>query len=221
MKNQSISLNRQLLLSFFFATAMAYLESAVVVYLRLLYYPEGFEFPLAPIPPFILWVEIGREAATIIMLYTVARFLARNAMQAFAWFCFNFAVWDLWYYGWLKIFLNWPASLLDWDVLFLIPLPWISPVLAPVLVSLALLLTALLILWRENRNQPFHFSRMDWLAEIFLGLVIIVSFLLQLDRVAANQVPADYPWWLFLAALFVGLALFFYRYFRSNPDQSG
>jgi hypothetical protein len=30
-----------------FSMAMGYLESAVVVYLRKLYYPDGFKFPLA------------------------------------------------------------------------------------------------------------------------------------------------------------------------------
>ena len=43
-----------------YAVAMAYVESAVVVYLRALYYPQGFDFPLAPMPPGMMALEIGR-----------------------------------------------------------------------------------------------------------------------------------------------------------------
>jgi hypothetical protein len=57
---------------------MAYLESAVVVYLREIYYPNGFSFPLQEITPFIYFTEIGREIATIIMLFSVSYFMSKN-----------------------------------------------------------------------------------------------------------------------------------------------
>jgi len=93
-----------------FAIAMAYLEAVVVVYLRELYYPDGFHFPLILIPAEIAWIEIGREAATIVMLWMVATLAAKNFRQKFAWFIFNFAVWDIFYYVWLKVMLDWPQS---------------------------------------------------------------------------------------------------------------
>src|SRR5690606_9745478 len=73
-----------------FFIAMAYLESAVVVYLRALYYPEGFDFPLAPMDGSLVWTELGREGATILMLLAVAAVAARRALERFAWFCFGF-----------------------------------------------------------------------------------------------------------------------------------
>jgi hypothetical protein len=45
-----------------YAVAMAYVESAVVVYLRALYYPHGFDLPLVPMPPAMVAIETGREA---------------------------------------------------------------------------------------------------------------------------------------------------------------
>ena len=129
---------------------MAYLESAVVVYLREIYYPNGFSFPLQEITPFILIIEIGREIATIIMLFAVSYFMSKNKRELFAFFSFNFGMWDIWYYIWLKLLLDWPQSLLTWDVLFLIPVPWIAPVLAPILVSVSLIIASLIILKLEN-----------------------------------------------------------------------
>lgn len=199
---------------------MAYLESAVVVYLRLLYYPEGFRFPLTEIPLNILLVEIGREAATILMLWTVARMLGRNGREVFAWFCFNFGVWDIWYYIWLKVLLNWPASLLEWDILFLIPLPWVGPVLAPVLISLALITAGVLILRMERTGRPVRLRRLDWTIEIIAGLIIIFSFLTNLGALENQQRPDHYHWWIFMLGFIPGLLLFLYRVYQSASRKS-
>ena len=82
-----------------------------------------------------LAIEIGREAATLIMLLGVAMLAGADRWERFLAFCLSFGVWDIFYYAWLWIFVRWPASLFTWDLLFLIPVPWIGPVLAPVLVS--------------------------------------------------------------------------------------
>jgi len=121
-----------------YAVAMAYVESAAVVYLRGIYYPHGFEFPLTPMSPSMAAIEIGREAAPIVMLLGVAALAGEDRWERFLAFCFSFGVWDLFYYGWLWTFIRWPPSLFTWDVLFLIPVPWAGPVLAPVLISVAL-----------------------------------------------------------------------------------
>ncbi len=51
------------------AIAFAFVEAAVVVYLRKLFHPQGFIFPLEaqPFGP-ILRVELARETATMVML---------------------------------------------------------------------------------------------------------------------------------------------------------
>src|SRR5258707_7052052 len=104
-----------------FSIAMAALESAVVVYLRALYYPDGFTVALRMIDPQILLIEIAREAATLIMLIGVACLAGKNFKDRFAYFLLSFGVWDIFYYAWLKAFINWPASIFDWDILFMIP----------------------------------------------------------------------------------------------------
>ena len=215
---------KDLFLYTLFAIAMAYLEATVVVYLRELFYPLGFVFPLQDIPPKIYLVELGREAATIIMLWTVSGITNRHRTEWFAFFSFNFAVWDIWYYIWLKIMLDWPATLLDWDVLFLIPLPWIGPVLAPLLVSAALIFAALMILHFESRGKPLKLTPVDWGLEVLAGLIIIGSFLAQTGKIAAKLAPESYPWWVFIIGMVLGLTVFVHRVYKdpdTDPIKSG
>ena len=202
-----------------FSIAMAYLEATIVVYLRELYYPKGFHFPLTDIPRFIVLTEAGREIATIIMLVMIARMLANNRRVSFAYFMYNFGIWDIAYYIWLKILLDWPFSLLDWDVLFLIPVPWLSPVLAPLLVSLCLILAAIVILQYENSAQPLRFSKWEWYLELIAGIIIVLSFLTELDVISNRQIPDDYPWWLFAIGMSLGLAVFIRRIYLHRSGQ--
>lgn len=134
-----------------FATAMGYVEAAVVVYLRDHYYPDGFPVPVqmgrmplrfTRIPEFegrmparTLRTEVGREAATIVMLLTLALLAGHSFPHALGVFLLAFGVWDITYYLFLKLLIGWPASLKTLDVLFLIPVPWIGPVWLPVSIS--------------------------------------------------------------------------------------
>jgi len=142
-----------------FAIAMAYLEAAVVVYLRRLYYPEGFSFPMKLADPFVAKVEIGREIATIFMLLAVALISEKGAIRRFLAFGFAFGVWDIFYYLWLKLLLDWPAGWLDWDVLFLVPVPWFGPWITPALIALVLSVVSgtLLLLAREDQMIKIGF----------------------------------------------------------------
>jgi hypothetical protein len=110
-----------------FSIAMGYMESAIVVYLRKIYYPDGFQFPLTPIEVHIRLTEILREAATLIMLITIGIVAGKTKLQRFSFFIFCFGIWDIFYYVFLKMLLGWPATIFDWDILFLIPVPWVGP----------------------------------------------------------------------------------------------
>ena len=209
-------LHKKLLISSLFAISMAYLESAVVVYLRLNYYPEGFSFPLVEVPINIILTEIGREAATLVMLWAFAKLVSKNSREVFAYFAFNFGIWDIWYYIWLKVLLNWPASIMDWDVLFLIPLPWVGPILAPVIVSMALILTSYIILKSESIDKPIKMTKRDWILESTAGLIIICSFFTQLNVLESGNVPGNYPWWLFLCGFILGIIVFGNRILETN-----
>lgn len=113
-----------------------------MVYLRELYYPGGFKFPLELLPPWLMVIEITREFSTLLMLFSVAWISGRNFLQQLSVFLFLFGIWDIFYYVALKIFLDWPGSFLTWDLLFLIPITWLGPVLAPVICSVVMILTA-------------------------------------------------------------------------------
>ena len=212
------SLHIKITLSALFAISMAYLESAVVVYLRELYYPDGFQFPLSGIPLRILLVEIGREAATILMLYAYAKSVGRNSREVLAYFSINFGIWDIWYYIWLKLLLDWPATILDWDILFLIPLPWVGPVLAPLLVSLALVITGYIFLRFEIQNKPIRLTKIEWILEFMAGFLIILSFLNKEKDVSTIDIPEYYPWCLFLFGLILGLVVFAARLIKTTAD---
>jgi hypothetical protein len=210
------SFHNKIFLASLFAISMAYLETSIVVYLRELYYPEGFGFPLKAIPLHILVTEIGREAATILMLFAYAKSIGRNGQEVFAYFAFNFGMWDIWYYLWLKLLINWPESLLEWDILFLIPLPWIGPVLAPVLVSLGLIIAGYIILKFEDKKIKVSLRRTDWLLEVIAGGIIIASFLTNATVYEANFTPETYNWWLFFTGFAPGMSLFVLRALKSN-----
>jgi len=186
---------------------MAYLESAVVVYLRELYYPEGFKFPLKEIPTFIYITEIGREIATIVMLWAIAKLVAHNAREWFAYFAYNFGVWDIWYYIWLKIFLNWPESLLTWDLLFLIPVPWSGPVIAPVIVSLSLIIGAVIVLNLEEKGIDFKLTKWEWRILVIAPLLIFISFIWEAPKILRLEVPTFYHWELLIIGEIIGIAI--------------
>jgi len=160
-----------------FCIAMGYMESSVVVYLRKIYYPDGFKFPLIPVSPDIAITEFWREAATIIMLIGVGIMAGKNTAQRFAFFIYSFAIWDIFYYVFLKMLVNWPDSLFTWDILFLIPIPWVGPVIAPCIVSLTMILLTLIILYHQEKDNNIHINFIDWMILIFGSITVIFSFM--------------------------------------------
>jgi len=169
--------NKQIIWLTLFSIAMGYMESAVVIYLREIYYPDGFHFPLAPLDASIGLVEVFREAATIIMLWGIATLSAKTTSLKFATFMFCFAIWDLFYYIFLWIFLSWPQSLLTWDILFLIPVPWVGPVLTPCIISLTMILFALSIFRFQKMGLNTRLKTKEWALLIIGSLVTILSFI--------------------------------------------
>jgi len=161
-----------------FAIAMAYLEAAVVVYLRALFKIVGEIQPTPPnsgdvliaLPFFaflqphylfnilpdskILGTELFRETATIVMLATLGWLAGRNLREKFALFLFVFGVWDIFYYIFLYLILGWPSSLKTLDVLFLIPTPWVAPVFVPIGISVLMIVVAILLITSKKQILP-------------------------------------------------------------------
>ena len=194
-----------------FSVAMAYIEAAVVVYLRALYYPDGFSFPLRIIPRNMLLIEIGREAATVVMLASIALMLARQRWERFGWFVFMFGVWDVWYYIWLKIAINWPATFLESDILFLIPVPWIGPVIAPLLIALSMSVIGLLIV-REVRIRGYYRpGATAWTFGVMGTLILLYSFLHDLNAGLHEGIPEPYSY----GSLALGLTSYWFGFIFS------
>src|SRR5205823_3005039 len=115
-----------------YALAMAWVESAVVFYLRT-YVDRLVPYQSNPLPIASGFgrAEVIREAATIVMLFAVGWLAGRTWRSRLGYTLLAFGIWDIAYYVWLFALTNWPRSMADWDILFLIPLPWWGPVWAP------------------------------------------------------------------------------------------
>jgi hypothetical protein len=206
---------------------MGFLETAVVVYLRKIYYPDGFGFPLAMMDEQMIVIELFREASTVVMLAGVAILAGRSPLQRFSFFLFAFSIWDLFYYVFLKVLLQWPESFFTWDILFLIPIPWVGPVLTPCLISLTMLLLGVVLYYRDLRRTGHRINIMEWTLLILGSQIVILSWTwdylrhrwaydAQADTVVlfTNYVPSGYPWWAFgigEAFLILGIYLFWRR----------
>lgn len=193
-----------------FAIAMANVEAAVVAYLREIY---GIEDVVRDMPrefDRLAAIELSREAATLVMLLSVGMVAGRRLQDRVGYFVFAFGAWDIAYYGWLLVFESWPNSLLEWDILFLIPLPWWGPVIAPMMIAAmmcvggaaAALQVESGIEWRMNRTN---------VAIAAVGIAIVL-YTFMADAIAAlpdgreavEQVrPSDFQWGLFLLGFVV------------------
>jgi hypothetical protein len=191
-----------------YGVAMGFLEVAVVVYLRELYYPRGFLFPVAPMPGRIAAVEVAREAATLLMLFAVAFLAGRGALDRFFVFGFLFGVWDLVYYAGLRAVLGWPESLFTWDLLFLIPVPWLAPVLYPGLVASLLIVGFATHEWLVRRGRELRPTTGGFRIASAGALAIVVSFCWRFRDVLEGREPGAFPDWIFWPGLAVAVLPF-------------
>ena len=204
-----------------------------MVYLRTIYNPlqrqilpdrpAGDLFPLltqeqlrarAPETLPLAGMEMVREAATLVMLAAVALCAAGDRRRWLPAFAVAFGTWDLFYYVFLKLLIGWPASLLTWDVLFLIPVPWAAPVLAPTLVAVSVAGSGLVALRKAVRMRPLH-----WAAVTLGCFLILVSFMQDFRNTMAGGLPHSFAWSLFAVGEFLGLGAFLHAASIHLPKQ--
>ena len=176
-QNLSDSIQKKLFFLTVFGIAMGFLEAVVVVYLRQLYYPEGFGFPLKEAIGAGLSLEYLREIATIVMLLTLSVLVGRTTYERFSYFLYCFGVWDIFYYVGLKALLNWPSSLLTGDILFLIPVVWLVPVLAPIACATTMIIFSGFILFYLHKGYPVRISVLGWAFMSSGAMVIFITFI--------------------------------------------
>jgi hypothetical protein len=212
------SIRRGIISLILFGISFGFVEAAVIVYLRALSEPLRAEIGLPPrslfplptraqlaaiVAPrlFLAKIELAREAATILMLASIAAAVARNRRLWLAAFAIAFGVWDLAFYGWLKVLIAWPESFMTWDILFLLPVPWIGPVLAPMIVAASLVAGGITALLR----QP---ARAGWLSTLLLtlgGVIVFVAFIWDWEHITSGGMPRNFPWLIFAVGELAGV----------------
>jgi hypothetical protein len=159
-----------------FAAGMAWVEAACVFYLRVMvdrvqpYQPD----PL-PIRGILGEVELVREGATLLMLAMTGMLAGRKWRARLGYAAIAFGVWDILYYVFLRLISGWPASLFDWDILFLLPLPWWGPVLAPVCIASLMIVWGTLVTQRRDRIPSARFARFSWALWTMTGAGIVLA----------------------------------------------
>jgi hypothetical protein len=196
---------------------MAYVESAAVLYLRTILGgidPIGPRHPpFDPLPDFV-WIEIGREAATMLMLGVVGYLAANSVAGRIGAFAVAMGVWDIFYYVFLWLFAGWPSSPLAPDVLFLIPVPWWGPVISPMLTAVVIVVAGAAAMARELGDG---FPKPHWhdIATVLLGagLCLLAFMANALAVLPSGGLGAAYyarggpfPWPVYAAGLLVGSA---------------
>jgi len=229
MNTSGDSIRNKIIFLALFSIAMGFLEAAVVVYLRELYYPEGFSFPLKIMALDALSVEYLREFSSLVMLFSIAIIAGRKFYERFAYFLLCFGIWDIFYYVWLKVLLNWPQSLLTWDILFLIPVVWAGPVLAPVFCAITMVVIGVSILSFQQKGYRVRINFLEWTLLLFGACIILITFLWEylkiiiqggflsqiatlatdpyFKQVLAEHIPTSFSWHLFMIG--EGLIIFF------------
>jgi hypothetical protein len=224
---------------YLFGIGFGFVEAAVVVDLRAILGPSVARIAgrssddLFAMIPFdrhanddptaarLMRIEVLREAATLFLLAGVGMAAGRSSIGRFSGFVMGFGVWDLTYYVFLKLLIGWPASVWTWDVLFLIPVPWAAPVLAPAIVAATMVLAGSIAIAEEAAGRPFRVSRWDWLAIIAGGVILISSFCWDWRHIVAGGVPNAFPWLVFSIGEIIGFGGFVHAWRTGRSDVAG
>jgi hypothetical protein len=198
---------RNWLLVVAFAASMAWVEAACVYYLRAMVdRVEPYQANPLPMHGVLGPVELVREAATLIMLLTVGGIAGRTRTTRLGYAAIAFGVWDILYYVFLKIICDWPKSLFDWDILFLIPLPWWGPVIAPVSIALLMIVWGTLVTRDAVRDTAaasiwWRFSAFGTALALYVFMADSFHAVGQGPHVLRTLLPTAFNWPLFAVAV--------------------
>ena len=192
-----------------FAIAMAWVEAASVYYLRVLVDRlEPYQANPLPMRGVVDQVELVREAATLVMLFILGTLAGRTRHTRLGYMAVAFGVWDIFYYVFLKLICDWPKSLFDWDVLFLLPLPWWGPVLAPICIALLMIVWGTMVTQRTVRGPAAPATSALWGLNGFGVVMALYVFMADSLRavpegldVTRIVVPQHFNWSMFVVAL--------------------
>jgi len=189
-----------------FAIAMAWVEAASVFYIRALVDRiEPYQADPLPINGALGNVELWREASTLVMIATLGLLAGGTWRRRTGYAALAFGVWDIFYYVFLRAISGWPKTLLDWDILFLLPLPWWGPVLAPVIIAVVMILWGTLVTQSGDEAADAHWA---WALAVTGIAVALAVFMIDAwraiphGRQAVLQVlPTAFNWPVFWVAV--------------------
>jgi hypothetical protein len=212
-----------------FAAGMAWVEAACVYYLRVMVDRiQPYQLDPLPIRGIIGQVELVREGATLLMLAMIGMLAGRRWRARLGYAALAFGSWDILYYVFLRIISGWPASLFDWDILFLLPLPWWGPVLAPVCIAILMIVWGTLVTQWPDSVQTSRVTRASWggsWAGILLALAIFMVDAIRALPAGVDAVrqvlPTDFNWPLFGAALLLMATPLVHTAWRSWSSRNG
>jgi hypothetical protein len=193
-----------------FAVAMAWAEAAAVYYLRTLVNRiEPYQPNPLPIATGLGEAELIREVATLIMIFAVGWLAGATWRGRFGYLGIAFGIWDIFYYVFLKVMTGWPGSVGDWDILFLLPLPWWGPVWAPASIAFLMILWGTFVTQFERTPVPKCSSNWKPVALGFLGILLaLYVFMADAIRIAGQgavalrtMLPDEFNWPLFVVSL--------------------
>lgn len=198
------------------ALAFGWIEAAVVIYLRELYLQDislygasglsGLQVTLVSPPTEFLPLEVVREVCTMLLLGAVAWLAGRRLVDRAGAFLLSFGVWDLTYYAVLWLIVGWPESLRTWDILFLIPLPWVAPVWAPMTAAAIFVLAGSYVFWTPARQRSYRWTDIAMITAS--AVVVIAAFLWESQAAIDHRLPERFPLPLFWVGVGLGTAWF-------------
>jgi hypothetical protein len=198
------------------ALAFGWIEASVVVYLREVYARDiallgahnvaGLQISLVSLPTRLVNLEMAREACTILLLGAAAWLAGQGSAARAGAFLLAFGVWDLTYYAVLRFVSGWPESLGAWDILFLIPLPWVAPVWAPASIAAFFVAAGTYLFWTSQRRRRYRWLDVGALA--ISVLLTMAAFFVESGAAADHHVPERFPLWLFWAGVLLGVGWF-------------
>jgi hypothetical protein len=142
------------------------------------------------------------------MLLSFGWVAGQNLQSRLGFVLIAFGVWDIFYYLWLKVFIGWPKTLLDPDLLFLFPLPWWGPVIAPILISLLMIIGGTTAVFRNDQGHVIRFRILEAITLLIGILAMLFAFMqdaLSILPASAGLIsqlkPSQFNWMVFLVGL--------------------
>jgi hypothetical protein len=168
----------------------------------------------------ILTAEVGRELASLLLILIAAWIVSSGPRRRFLpSLLLIFGLWDIFFYLWLKTLVDWPDSLLAWDILYLVPAVWAGPVIAPLLVAVLMVIFGGIALYRESVGHPLKVWWWGWSGFLAAGVAVATSFLIAGSNVAEAGYRQSFHWPPFLTGLALALITFAALYLRSSASR--